>query len=115
MNPHLLVGAALPFLIGIVLYLCGRFRASFRMLVVIPLSIALCMTWAIAPDFTKLFGRMDLYYAVHRDPRIDIFFWHGSIDKIEKETPLCVLGFVLLFIAIIVAAWRELHLAEKEH
>lgn len=110
---QLLLGASIPFLVGVLIYLCRGFRASFGMLVVMPFSMALGMIWAVAPDLPRLFGFYDLYMRLSLDPRCDIFFWHYSIDRIETDSRWYAVGFVLLFIAIIGAAWRELHLAEK--
>ena len=111
---HLLLGAAIPFLLGALIYGIRRFRASFWMLILIPCAMAMSMLWAVAPDLPRLFGFHSLYDRLSRDPRCNIFFWHYRIDLTETEWTGYAVGFVLLFVAVILAAWRELHLTEKE-
>jgi hypothetical protein len=112
---HLLLGAAIPFAIGVLIYVIRRFRAAFWMLITIPLCMAVCMLWAVAPDLPRFFGFYGLYSRLYLDPQCDICFWHYRIDLIETESPWHAVGFALLFVAIILAAWRELYLAEKEN
>ena len=114
MNPHLLIGAAVPFLAGLVVYTCRRFRAGFRLLILTPVFTGLCMAWASAPDIPRVLGFHDFYIQIHTDPRINIFFWHYTIDRVETESPFYVAAFVLLCVAFVLAAWRELYLAERK-
>ena len=62
----------------------------------------------------SLNGGRSLYDRLSRDPRCNMFFWHYRIDLTETESTWYAVGFVLLFVAVILAAWRELYLAEKE-
>ena len=110
----LLIGAAIPFLVGLLVYISRRFRAGFRLLILTPVFTALGMAWASAPDLPRVLGFHDFYNQLHTDPRINIFFWHYTIDRIETESPVYAMGFMLLFVAFILAAWRELRLAEGE-
>jgi len=111
---HLLLGAAIPFAIGVLIYALRRFRASFWMLILIPSAMAVSMLWAVAPDVPRLLGYHSLYDRLSRDPRCNIFYWHYRIDLTETESAWYAVGFVLLFVAVILAAWRELYLAERE-
>ena len=111
---HLLLGAAIPFVFGALIYALRRCRASFRMLILIPLAMAVSMLWAVAPDLPRLFGFHSLSSRLALDPRCNIFFWHYRIDLTETESPWHTVGFVLLFVAVVLAAWRELYLTEKE-
>lgn len=111
---QLLLGSAIPFLVGVVIYLARGFRASFHMLVILPFLMALGMAWAVAPDLPRLFGFHDLYMRLSLDPRCDIFFWHYTIDRIETDSRWYAVGFVSLFAALIAAAWRELYLEERD-
>ena len=114
MNPHILLGAAVPFLLGTIVYIGRRFRASFGMLILTPLFAALGAAWAVAPDFPRVFGFHQFYNQIHTDPRINMFLWHYDIDRVEVESRWYGVVFVLLFACLIAAAWRELHLREKE-
>jgi hypothetical protein len=110
---QLLVGAAFPFLIGAIIYVARRFRATFRMLVLVPVLMMLGMLWAVAPDLPRLFGFGRLYMRLSFDPRCDIFFWHYSIDQLETDSIGYSVGMVLMLGLVLFAAWRELHLAES--
>jgi len=110
---QLLLGASFPFLAAVVIYAARRCRATFGMLVIIPILTALSMLWAVAPDLPRLFGFPRLYHELALDPRCDIFFWHYSIDMAESDSPWFAVGLVLIFAALLAAAWRELYLAER--
>ena len=105
---QLLLGASVPFAIGIVVYVVRRCRTSFRMLVIVPACMVLSMLWAIAPDIPLVFGCRELYFRLATDPRCDIFFWHYSIDQAEFDSPWFAVGFVLMLASLLFAAWREL-------
>jgi hypothetical protein len=110
---HCLLGGSFPLLIGIIVYLARGFRASFRMLVALPVAMALFMLWAVAPDLPRLFGNLELYRRLYNDPRCNIFLWHYYMDVHESKSQLITVGFVLMFIFLLFMAWRELDLTEK--
>ncbi len=112
---QLLLGAALPFLCGLAFYLGKKGRASLKLLIALPVAMTVSMLWAVAPDLPRLFGMSKLYHKLAFDPRCNIFYWHYSIDKIETESNLYLFGFVVLLALLLTAAWRELHLQEKEN
>lgn len=111
---QLLIGAAGPLLIGLIVYCAKRFRASLRMLILLPCFMALSMFWATAPDIPRLLRMQNLYNRLSRDPRCDIFYWHYTIDLHESDSNIYLAGFILLIAVLLVMAWRELYLAEKE-
>ena len=111
---HLLIGAFVPFLIAVFIYARSGFRASVIFLLVTPAFMAMAMLWSIAPDLPRLFGMMDLYNQLLRDPRCNIFFWHFAVDNIETESAWHSVFFILIWMALLFAAWRELMLREKE-
>lgn len=109
---QLLLGACFPFAAGLIYYALRKGRASFAALTVLPLSMLASMIWAIAPDFPRLFGFKDLYYKLALDHRCNIFYWHYSIDLIEKDSPLYSLGFALIAGSMLFAVWREIRISE---
>ena len=109
---QLLLGASIPFGIGLVIYLARGLRASLFSLLATPLAMALGMVWAVAPDLPRLWGDGKLYTKLSFDPRCDVFLWHYSIDKMETDSAWFYIGFVIVFASLLFAAWRELNRAE---
>ncbi len=112
---HIVIGAGIPFLIGLTIYWVRGARADMKLLVALPLFMAAGAWWAILPDFPLLWGDMAWYLRAHRSPWIDVFFWHGTIDRIEKEMDLApwnLLAMILMMAALLAVAWRELYRRE---
>ncbi len=105
---HALLGASFPFVLGLIWYLRRRGRASLTMLVWIPLTMVACALWASLPDLPRLFGMHSLYLNLALDPRINIFFWHYTLDQIETDSSWYAAGVFLLGLAVMLAALREL-------
>jgi len=110
---HMLLGAAIPFLVGLIIYIHRGLRISLPALIILPLSMCLTMTWAVAPDLPRLFGLMGLYNRLNIDPRCNIFFWHYSIDKVETSSPIYPLLFVSMWALLLLIAWQELKQRER--
>ncbi|MDD4872814.1 MAG: hypothetical protein PHR77_19860 [Kiritimatiellae bacterium] len=111
---HLFLGASIPFAVAAIVYLCKGLRASLPGLIITPLIMFLTMTWAVAPDLPRLFGNIQLYNKLLLDPRCNIFFWHYSIDNIEKASAWYPSFFVIVLVLLLFVAARELMLAERE-
>ena len=111
---QILLGASFGFLLGAVLYAVRRGRANGWMLVGVPLLMAAGVVWAHIPDLPRLLGNDDLYVRWMQDPRMDIFFWHYSIDKTEAHAAWHTMALFAIMIALLTVAWRELSLREKE-
>ena len=116
---QLILGAAIPLALAILVYGVRRCRAPVWLLVLTPPAMGICAIWAVLPDLPRLIGWQSLYTRLAQTPRSDVFFWHYSIDQIEAArldamTPLFNALFALLVAALLAAAWRELSLAEKE-
>lgn len=109
---QLLLGATFPFAVGVLYYLARRFRASLASLVIMPFAMLLSMLWAVAPDLPRILGYRKLYHQLANDPRCNIFYWHYSIDLVEKDSPFYSLGFALMALCILFAIWREIRLKE---
>jgi|GEM_PF-720506 len=114
---HLLFSGSIPFLMGLLWYIAKGCRASLRFLVVLPIGMILPMVWSVIPDIPRLLGMNALYRKLYMDPRCDIFLWHYTLDWYKNDTlvkwgPKGV-GFMAL--CLIIAAWRELYLAEKQN
>jgi hypothetical protein len=110
---QLLFGAAIPFAIGAVIYIAKGLRAGIGMLIAVPVFMAVTMLWAVAPDLPRLFGMGRLYQELSLDARCNIFFWHYSIDRIESNSVIYPVLFVLMWALLLGAAWRELYLRER--
>jgi hypothetical protein len=111
---HILVGSALPFLIGSLLYLLNGRRASVRGLILTPLAMAVCSTWAVAPDLPRIVGWHSLDQRLaSTNPWIDIFFWHHTINLHETTCTWYNVAFVGMLAGLFLAAWRELRIAEQ--
>ena len=110
---QLLLGASLPFVVGVIAYALRGFRATLRMLVIWPTCMALSALWAVIPDLPRLLGMKDQYLRLNSDPRCNIFWWHYSIDQSEADSRWFAVGFVLVLVALLFAAWRELRIAEN--
>jgi len=110
---QVLLGASFGFIIGAVWYAARRGRATCRMLIVIPILMALGAAWAHVPDIPRLLGNDELYARWSQDPRMDIFFWHHAIDKTEAHAGWHTVALFAMMPALLFAAWRELALREE--
>lgn len=112
---HLLLGASIPFAIGVLVYSLRRFRAGLGMLIALPFLMAATAFWAGAPDLPRILGWLDLYYRLDADPRMNIFLWHHSLDAFESGSMVWpAVGLAAILACLLWAAWRELDRAEKE-
>jgi len=109
---HWVLGAGIPFAIAAVVYVARGRRATRVMLILVPVCMGLCMTWAAAPDIPRLWST-ELADQLTKEQRCDVFFWHYSIDQIETESRVYVVLFMLMVLSVLFAAWRELRLAER--
>lgn len=105
---HALLGALFPFAIALVWYALCRGHASLKMLILTPLAMAVCGIWASIPDLPRLIGWHSLYLKLSMDPRIDIFFWHYTIDHFETDSSWYAVGIFLLGLTLMWVALREL-------
>ena len=111
---QLALGASFGFAAGAVLYAARRCRASWWMLLLVPALMAAGALWAVVPDLPRLIGWQDLYLQLSRDPRMDLFFWHYTIDLSEVHEPWHAPAVLVMLLGLLLAAWRELRLLEKE-
>lgn len=93
---QILLGASAPFLVVLMLYARAGCRASDRLLLFGPLAIGAGATWAVVPDFPRLWGSLQFYNDLHHHPHCWIWFNHCRIDKVEVDTPLWTLLFLAL-------------------
>ena len=112
---HLVIGAAIPYIIATAVYVSRGCRAGLSFLLGVPVFLALGSLWAVVPDLPRLIGRMDLYRRWSFDPRMNVFFFHHAIDSFESYSPVWLVLFMLMIGSLLAAAWRELYLAEKPH
>lgn len=111
---HALYGATLPFMLGALVYLFRRGRASVSMLVLVPIAMAVMAVWASVPDIPRALGFQDLYLRWSFDPRINLFLWHYTIDQTEVESSWDAVWVALEAAALMAAALRELF-RQEEH
>ena len=111
---QIVLGASIPFIFFLLVYIFRRMRAGFGWLISAPLAMAAGAIWAVVPDLPRLFGNYALYKTWMHAPWTDIFFWHYTIDHIESPNlaPWGA-GFVLIALALLWIAWRELQRAEN--
>jgi hypothetical protein len=115
---HVLYGATLPFLMGLLLYLKRGGRASPAMLIAVPLSMAFMAVWAVAPDLPRMLGAAGLHLPFPQNLHSDLFLWHVSLDQLEtspawysvleRDSSWYAVGIALEAAALIAAALREL-------
>jgi hypothetical protein len=74
--------------------------------------MAFCALWAVVPDIPRLLGLHDLYLRLSFDPRMDIFFWHFTIDQLESDSSWYAVGIALMAAALMAAAVRQLFVEE---
>jgi hypothetical protein len=110
---QIVIGASLPFLIAAVIYVRNGLRAGRGLLVGTPLFMLLGALWAVVPDLPRLWQNKALYDRLARDPRMNVFFFHYSIDQMESYSAWWFVAFMLMAAALLAMAWRELQLAEK--
>jgi len=111
---QIVIGAAIPYLVGALIFFVRKARASMTLLVFAPLAMAACAIWAVAPDMPRALGMDGLYGRLANDPRTNIFFMHYTIDKLETDSILYTVAAVLMAISVFVVAWREVWLTERE-
>ena len=111
---HFVLGASIPFVIGLVFYARRKFRATISFLIYLPLAMGAFGLWAVIPDIPRVFGMQELYHKLSHDPRCNVFLWHYSIDTVENESWLPSVIFIVFLVSLLVIALRELSLTERE-
>ncbi len=96
------------------MYASRRGRASPRFLLILPMLMAFGALWAVVPDLPRVVGWSDLYHRLSIDPRCDIFFWHYSIDLVERHAAWHVPLVLFMTSTLLAMGWRELKLREGE-
>jgi len=114
---QLVLGAAIPFLLGGILFLLNRHR-SWRFFIFWPGFMAAGAFWAVIPDLPRLVGAQALYLRLSHLPICDIFFFHYTIDQIEVDSPWLVrtgvFAWVVMVYGLIAAALVTLVQAENK-
>ena len=111
---HVVIGAALPFAICVLLYARAGGRASGRLLVLGPIAMLASGTLAVFPDLPRALHDTDRYFAWHQAAWCNVSWGHCWIDahpESEDWLGWTVLG-VLLGAAVLGAAYRELRRRE---
>jgi hypothetical protein len=111
---QIVIGAAIPYTVSALVYCFRKARASMTLLIVGPLTMVACAVWAVVPDIPRALGMDGLYSRMAGDPRSNIFFMHYTIDKLETDSILFTVAFVLMALSIFAVAWREVWLTERE-
>jgi len=110
---QILLGASFGFLVGAILYVMRRARANWMMLVGVPILMVAGVVWAHVPDIPRLLGNYELYTKWTQDPRMDVFFWHYTIDRTEAHAAWHTIALFAMMLALLLVAWRELRLREE--
>lgn len=109
---QILLGASIPFVAAALIYALRGFKAGLPLLITTPLAMLAVALWAIAPDLPRIVGMHALYDRLSRDPRMDIFLWHYTIDQIETDSRWYAIGIAVMAAALLAAAHRELKRTE---
>jgi hypothetical protein len=113
---EVLVGAALPLLVCVAIYLAHRGRAGWKLLVFGPLAMLVSGVIGVIPDLPRMFGHVDLYYRWHHSSWCNLCWGHCWIDarpRLDDWPGWPVVG-ILTGAMVLAAAYRELVLAERE-
>lgn len=110
---QVLLGASIPFIAAMLIYLFRGRKAGLPFLLLTPLAMLLGIVWAEIPDLPRLVGNHQLYARWAQDPRMDLFFWHYTIDRIEVDSSWYAVGLLVMSAALLSVAWRELARRER--
>jgi hypothetical protein len=110
---QVLLGAAIPFVIAMLVYCFRGRKAGLPFLLLTPLAMLLGILWAEIPDLPRLLGHRQLYLRWAQDPRMDIFLWHYTIDQIEVDSSWYAVGLLVMAATLVAVAWRELARRER--
>ena len=110
---QLLLGASIPFTVAVMIYFARGRRAGLTLLTLTPLVMTLSALWAVVPDLPRLLGRHALYQRLSQDPRMDIFWWHFTIDKTEADSSWYAVGIALMAVGLMAEAIRQLFREEN--
>ncbi len=105
---QILIGSLIPFAVAMAVYARRKGRADIAFLTLTPFAMLLGALWAVVPDLPRLFGRSDLYLRWSIDPRMNLFFWHYSIDQIETDSSWYAVGLLLTGACLLFIGWREI-------
>lgn len=109
---QLVLGASIPFALAMALYLLLKRCPGLWWYLLTPLLMALGAIYAVVPDIPRLIGNRALYDRLARDPRMDIFLWHHTIDQSESDSPWWGAVFLLMAACMLWAAWSRLRQSE---
>ena len=115
---QIFLGASIPFGILAAVYALRQGRVGFKFLFAAPLWLVAGALWAIVPDIPRVLGvwlpgMRALYDRLAQDPRMNIFFWHYTIDQIETDVHPYHIGVALMAIALLAAAWATVRRIEE--
>lgn len=116
---QIFLGASIPFCLLAAIFALRRGRIGFRFLFLAPFFMAAGALWAIAPDIPRVLGvwmpgMRALYDRLALDPRMNVFFWHYTIDQIETDTLPYHIGVALMAFALLAAAWATVRRIEAD-
>ncbi|NQT22081.1 MAG: hypothetical protein HQ579_01440, partial [Candidatus Omnitrophica bacterium] len=114
---HTAVGMSVPFLIGLLRFLKTR-RVTSLMLFIVAVFMIFCAMWAEIPDIPSFFSEknMMLEHNIMKWKHVDIFFFHGLLDRYQSEDRGLFEGALLLlsmFFLMLFAASRTILSNEK--
>jgi hypothetical protein len=114
---HVLVASTLPLLWFFTQWARRGRRTSVRSLTMLAAGCVLSGTWAVTPDLPRLFGKMELYVELHHRSYCNVWWFHCAIDAHDAMDSSMIFPavFVLVAIAVVAIAWRELATLEAEH
>ena len=113
---HVLYGASLIFMMGVMMFIAKRGRVGLPFLILLPIAMGILAFWAVIPDIPRMLYMHDLYMRIHADPRINIFLWHGYVDShwdAYEESSLNAMGIAIEAALLMTVALRQLFREER--
>jgi len=115
---HTAVGMSFPFLLGAARYLKVR-KVTFKLLILTAFFMILCGVWAEVPDVPTFLseGYKHLETTIMNWKYVNIFFFHGLLDKYQTEDRGLLEGAIAIFTMfslMLVACSRSILLNQKE-
>lgn len=113
---HALVASALPLAVFFAAWWRRGRRTSARALLALVAASMVSSAWAVTPDLPRLWGDLVLYVDLHHHPACNWWWGHCAIDARDEidSSMWFPLLFVLLAAAVVLVAWRELAIRERE-
>jgi hypothetical protein len=113
---HVLIASMLPLAIFFALWWKRGRRTSPRALITLAIACLVSGAWAVVPDMPRLWGNLVLHVDMHHLSYCNVWWGHCAIDRRDAvdSSMLFPVIFVVAALSVLIVAWRELALRERE-